>query len=195
MRGANAYQALNNTHARLDAEFDLPGTRYEELRDTLRELDSNPRPGPMSLIDIIEKRRAELDRELTELREAGRGPEPGAPERNEQTDIDRALALQSEDEPEQKAKPLAPGELDDFVAPEQWAEKGGMVEQQASALDWLKHSDEVRRERAGREAPDPATHHDLSQDDRELLAAARTTEQQTRQQEHGPSQVHQPDGP
>jgi hypothetical protein len=110
----------------------------------------------------------------------------------QQADIDKALALESEGQPapEQSSGGLS---LDDAVAPEQWTSHGGMVEQQASAMEWLQHSDEVRRERAGQEYE--AAAQELTAEDRELLDAARTTEAQTQQQELGQSQSHEPSGP
>jgi hypothetical protein len=194
MRGVNAYQALNDTHERLQAETKLPGLRYEQLRDTQQEVDLNPAPALLRVIDNLETRLAGLDQELTELRESGRGPGRGAGEQDQQSDIDRALALQPGDGQERENDTRAPGELDDYVAPEHWTDQGGMVENNASANDWHKHIEEVRRERAGRETPDPAAH-DLSQEDRELLAAARISEAHAQQQEHGPSHGHEPPSP
>jgi hypothetical protein len=108
MRSANAYQALDDTHERLGAETGVPSLRYEALRDTQQELDINPQPEPLRLIDIIEKRRAELDQQLTDLRERVQSPEPERPGWNEQADIDRALALQSGDGRQPDAKAPAP---------------------------------------------------------------------------------------
>ena len=192
MRSVNAYQALNDAHERQQAETKLPGLRYEPLRDTQQEVDLNPTPALLRVIDSLETRLAGLDQELTELREAGRGR--GAGERGQQSNIDRALALQPGNGQERENDTRAPGARDDHVAPEQWTEKGGMVEQQTSALDWVKHSDEVRRERAGRETPDAAAH-DLSQEDKELLAAARISDAHAQQQDHGPSHGHEPQSP
>jgi hypothetical protein len=192
MRGANAYQTLNDTHERLGAETNLPGSRYEALRETQQQLDVEPLPEPLRLIDILEKRRAELDRELSDLREAGRGPEPGARARDEQADIDRALGLQPEDASPDDTRSPSSGDRDIHVAPEQWSHRGGMVEQQASAREWFDHANEVRR--AGQAGSQPEAR-ELSQEDRELLAAARATEEETRQPEQGQSHIHDPGGP
>jgi hypothetical protein len=199
MRGANAYQALNEAPDRSEPEPEpaLHGRRYEALREAQQEYDFARQQMPQAtlrLIEALEDRCTALERDLTEMRAAQRGPEPQTPERNEQAAIDRAFAPEPGDGPARRSEPLAPGELDDYVAPERWTERGGMVEQQASAMDWLKHSDEVRRERAGQDAPEPAAH-ELSQEDRQLLAAAQQTEAQTRQQERSQSQVHEPSGP
>jgi hypothetical protein len=114
---------------------------------------------------------------------------------DQQADIDRALSLDGEESsPAPEQEPGAPS-LDDAVAPEQWTGRGGMVEQQQSAMEWLEHSDEVRRERAA-EQEFAAAGNELTDDDREVLDAARATEApQVPQQEIGPSQVHEPDGP
>jgi hypothetical protein len=192
MRSVNAYQALNDAHERQQAETKLPGLRYEPLRDTQQEVDLNPAPALLRVIDNLETRLAGLDQELTELREAGRGR--GAGERDQQSNIDRALALQPGNGQERENDTRAPGARDDHVAPEHWTDSGGMVENNASARDWDKHIQEVRRERAGRETPDPAAH-DLSPEDKELLAAARISDAHAQQQEHGPSQGHEPPSP
>jgi len=193
MRGANTYQSLNDTHERLGAETNPPGLRYEALRETLQEVDRDPVPALMRVIDNLETRRAELDRELSDLREAGRSPEPVSRVRDEQADIDQALALRPADASPHEEATRTPGERDAHIAPEQWTDKGGMVEQQASAMDWLQHKDELRRGQAGQEGPRPGS--ELSQEDRDLLSAARATEEQTRQQDHIRSQIHEPSGP
>jgi hypothetical protein len=199
MRGGNAYQALNEAHERSepDSEPALHGRRYEVLREAQQEYDFARQQlplGTLRLIEALEDRCAALERDLTEMREVQRGPEPKTPERDEQAAIDRAFAPAPGAGPERRSEPLAPGELDDYVAPEQWTERGGMVEQQAAAMEWLKHSDEVRRERTAQDAPDPAAN-ELNHEDRELLAAAQETEAQARQQERSQSQVHEPPGP
>jgi hypothetical protein len=126
---------------------------------------------------------------LNQTREQLAAQEPGA---DQQADIDRALALEPEGQPAPEQTHKSPS-LDDPVAPEQWTDRGGMVEQQASAMEWLEHSDEVRRERAGQEYE--AAAHELTNEDQELLDAARATEAQTQQQEMAQSQVHEPSGP
>ncbi len=108
-----------------------------------------------------------------------------------QSDIDRALDLEDGGSPAPEPEPAS---LGDHVAPEHWTQRGGMVEQQASAMEWLEHSDEVRRERAAQEVEAAPT--ELTSEDREVLEAARATEAaQVQQQELAPSQVHEPSGP
>lgn len=120
--------------------------------------------------------------------------ESGSAEPNEagidrQSDIERALALEPEPEPTPE-----PAQLDDYVAPEQWTSSAGMAQQQASALDWLEHSNEVRQERASIDYEHAAN--ELSGEDRELLEAARATEAEVqRQQELGQSHFPEPSGP
>ncbi len=192
MRGANAYEALNETHEQIAAELDTasPGQPAQE-----------PTPDPATIarsIDNAEERRIALDQELTQLREGNMGPErdivPESPQTDAQADIDRALAHgEAEHRAELAATPEAVP-LEDHVAPEQWTDRGGMVEQQASAIEWLQHSDEIRRERAAQEYG--AAAHDLTSEDHELLDAARTTEAvQSQQQELAQMQVHEPSGP
>ena len=147
-------------------------------------------------IDAVEERRAALDQELSEMRGTAPAPqrEMAAQELDgeSQADIDRALAWDREPEPGPE-QTLQEGTLEDYVAPERWTDRGGMVEQQASAMEWLQHSDEVRRERVA-QAPTPAAE-ELTQDDRELLDAARTSEAQVPQQDLVQSPVPEPSGP
>lgn len=141
--------------------------------DPLRQMDEHLSPGEWA-VDIPDQ--PEID-----------------PAADRQADIDRALGLEAEQEssPEQVAE--APSQ-EDYVAPERWTDSGGMVEQQQSAMEWLEHSDDVRRERAAkqefREAAD-----ELTNDDRELLDAARETEAQNRQPEMSQVHIHEPSGP
>jgi hypothetical protein len=182
MRGANAYEPLDQTHEQVAAAQEpTPAPDQAEIARS---------------IDNVEERRAALDEELAQMREAGRESEqqitPQEPGIDHQDDIDRALALEPENQPVPEPPPEAPS-LDDNVAPERWTDRGGMVEQQASAMEWLEHSDEVRRERAGQEYETAAN--DLTNEDRELLDAARTTEAQAQQQDLAQVQVHEPSGP
>src|SRR5579864_1033607 len=89
MRGANAYEQLDQTHEQVAAgQEPAPAPDQAEIARS---------------IDNVEDRRAALDQELVQMREAGREPEqqiashePGI---DHQDDIDRALALQPENQP------------------------------------------------------------------------------------------------
>jgi hypothetical protein len=179
MRGANGYEPLDQTHQQVAAGQE-PTTAPDQA-EIARSIDN------------VEERRAALDQELARLREPGRASEQQEPGIDRQAEIDRALALQPDGQsmPEQKSEAAS---LDDSVAPEQWTDRGGMVEQQTSAMEWLEHSDDVRRERAAAQEYHAAAH-ELTAEDQQLLEAARTTEAQTQQQEMGQSQVHEPSGP
>ena len=191
MRGANAYRPLNEAHERMDAEPVLPGTRYEAVRDTQHRLDERmtqegPRPGPNgakdtveSRLDAIEARLASLDKELSAMRE-DRAPE-AAPQQaapKGEPDIDRLLALH--DRPTAEPSAPEPSNQRDYVAPERWTERGGMVEQQASAMDWHKHILDERQKRAA-EQVQPSDQ--MSPEALSVLNAARTHEAQGQQQE------------
>jgi hypothetical protein len=185
MRGANAYQPLQHSHDLVDApRIDLPGLRYEPLRNTQHELDdrlsaAGPTQGEgqtASSIDAVEARRAALDRELNELR-GGSAPSPQrGPDK--QTDIDRALAL-GDDQPAPRSA-TERGSQENHIAPRQWTESGGMVEQQASAREW---HNQIMSGRSRQEVPPPANANDLSREDLQLLEAARSTEAQSHEQE------------
>jgi hypothetical protein len=203
MRGPNEYQPLQETHDQVAAELEQPPQATPEavVQDQQREAVAEP-PAPVPdeigrSIDAAEERRAALDRELADMRAAGRGPEQEIareePGMDRQSDIDRALALQPNDGPAPEQLP-EPDSLENHVAPEEWTSRGGMVEQQASANEWFEHSNEVLRERgAEREFADAGN--ELTSEDRELLEAARETEAQVHQQELGQSQFHEPSGP
>jgi len=196
MRGANAYQTLRETHDKVEAGTALPGTRYEPLRETQYEVDAErlgeqpqeeqKRPEPGRSIDAVEARRAALDQELAEMREANRVPEEGRTPQHAGIDdnIERALALQDQPSPDQSSPQAHPQA--DRIGPERWTESGGMVEQQASAMEWLAQSRDAQRERTAQDQGSPAPQ-GLSRDDRELLDTARGHEAQTNQQEHGRS--------
>jgi hypothetical protein len=149
---------------------------YEELDQTHEQVAAGQEPTP-----IPEQEKPELDQEIT--------PEQGT---DSQADIDRALALESEGEP--APEPSREPSIEDPVTPERWAHSGGMVEQQASAMEWLEHSDEVRGERAAKQEFETAGQ-ELTSDDRELLEAARATDAQAQQQDLAQSQIHEPSGP
>ena len=195
MRGANAYQTLRETHDKVEAGTALPGTRYEPLRETQYEVDAErlgeqqqeqKRPELSRSIDAVEARRAALDQELAEMREANRVPEQRrAPQPVGIDDnIERALALQDQPSPDQSSPQTS--QQADRIGPERWTESGGMVEQQASAMEWLAQSRDAQRERTAQDQGSPAPQ-GLSRDDRELLDAARVHEAQTNQQEQGRS--------
>jgi hypothetical protein len=183
MSGANANEPLDLSQEQLTAGQELP-----------------PVPDQAEIgrsIDNVEERRTALDQELAQMRAAGQPHEqqmaPQEAGTDRQADIDRALALDSEGRLPTEPTPEEPSP-DDSVAPERWTDRGGMVEQQASAMEWLEHSNEVRQERAaGQEYK--ASAQELSAEDRELLDAARTTEAQTQQQELAQSHVHEPSSP
>lgn len=200
MRGANAYQALNETHQRLDGQIEVsvPGRRYEALRDTQHELDA-ARPqeqqqgGSQSdlsrRIDRAEERRAVLDQELAETRQAVRSPEQGAGQQRSQEDIaiEQALALKNGSSPAQAA-----ASPQNYVPPRDWADSGGMVAQQNSAHAWLKQSYEQQQGQRAAAQPTPSL--DLRPQDLELLNAARAHED-GRQQEPSRSKAHEYPGP
>lgn len=189
MRGANAYRSLNEAHERMESEPVLPGTRYEAVRDTQHRLDERmtqegPRPGPdgtkdtvESRLDALEARLASLDKELSAMREA-RAPEAGAAHQYSEADIDRLFALHGQ--PDAEPSTSRPTETRDYVGPQSWTERGGMVEQQASAMDWHKHILDERQKRAA-EQVQPSDQ--MSPDALAALNAARTHEAQTQQQE------------
>jgi hypothetical protein len=179
MRGANTYEPLDQTHEQVAAgQQPMPAPDQAEIARS---------------IDNVEERRAALDQELGRMREAGRASDQQEPGIDRQVEIDRALALQPDGQqmPEQQSEATS---LDDSVAPEHWTDRGGMVEQQTSAMEWLQHSDEVRRGRATAQEYEAAAH-ELTAEDQQLLEAARTTEAQTQQQDMGQSQAHEPSGP
>ncbi|MGE0279036.1 MAG: hypothetical protein AB7P20_00260 [Rhizobiaceae bacterium] len=201
MRGANAYQALNETHQALNGQIEVtvPGRRYEALRDTQRELDgARPKEqqqgGSQSdlsqRIDRAEERRAALDQELAETRHASRGPERGPGQQHSQEDIavEQALALKNQPSP----APAATAPPQNYVPPKDWADSGGMVAQQNSARAWLRQGREQQRQQA---APQPAPSQELRPQDQELLNAARAHEAQGHQQEPSRSKAHEYPGP
>jgi hypothetical protein len=162
MRGANAYQSLHQSHQALESESVVPGPRYEAVRDTLRELDARQSSeGPT---------RPEFDRAI-DTAEAKRSA------------LDRELA-------EMRAAGPAPGRQAEVepVGPKEWTESGGMVEQQHFAQKWLKQNLDEQSKGSSRE---PAPAGELTQEDRDLLYAARTTEGQTQQHEPGRSRTHE----
>ena len=154
--------------------------------------EEQKRPELDRSIDAVEARRAALDQELAEMREANRVPEQGRAPQHAGIDdnIERALALQDQPSPDQSSPQTS--QQADRIGPERWTESGGMVEQQASAMEWLAQSRDAQRERAAQEQGSPAPQ-GLSRDDRELLDAARGHEAQTNQQEQG--RAHHQDYP
>jgi hypothetical protein len=167
MRGANAYQSLSESHARLNAEPDLPGLRYEDLRTTQRELDEQAlqQPdGPTRPETVNYAARPATEGQVNADRTPGQSPE-NAPS----------------------------GTADHYLAPEQWTNNAGMVEQQDAARDWIKHNHYEQ----GRYGGPNQGGAELSQEDLEILKAARATEAQTmqQQQELSRSQVYEPSGP
>jgi hypothetical protein len=167
MRGANAYQPLSETHARLNTEPAPPGLRYEDLRTTQRELDEQALQ------------------------------QPDGPARPETADYAASPVTESQANtdhtPDQSPENASSGTADHYVAPEQWTNNAGMVEQQDAAREWLKHSHDEQSRRGG---PNQGGA-ELSQEDLEILKAARATEAQTmqQQQELSRSQVYEPSGP
>jgi hypothetical protein len=166
MRGANAYQSLSDTHAQLNAEPDLPGLRYEDLRTTQRDLDEQALQ------------------------------QPDGPTRPETADYAARPATESQVNadrtPDQSPENAPSGTAEHYVAPEQWTNNAGRVEQQEAARDWHKHSLEEKNRSDGRNQGGA----ELSQEDLEILKAARATEAQTmQQQELSRSQVYEPSGP
>jgi hypothetical protein len=209
MRAANAYQSLHDTHDKVEAGNTGPGTRYEPLRETQYEVDADrlseqregpTRPDPNRSIESAEARRAALDQDLAELREASRVPERSIGPQHASIDdnIERALALQDQPSPDQPP-PAQTDPQAERIGPERWTDRGGMVEQQASAMEWLRQTRDERREQPAPEQPKPSPQEprpasqELSREDRELLDAARVHEAQTTQQEH--AQSHHRDYP
>jgi hypothetical protein len=207
MRGANAYRSLNEAHDRIEAEPVLPGTRYEALRDAQRHLDERMqdganRPGPDQSkdtveirLDAIEARLAALDKELSAMRDATRAPEAGAApqqrtDQDHEPEMDRLFALHNQQGGPQSSAP-EPNGPSDYVAPERWTDRGGMVEQQGSAREWHKHILEERQKRAAEHVrpADQMTPEDLS-----VLNAAREHETQSQQQQDK-ERVHAQDHP
>src|SRR4051812_50172540 len=123
MRGANAYQPLSETHARLNAEPDPPGLRYEDLRTTQHELDEqalqqSDSPTRPETVDYAVRPAAES-----------------------QVNTDRT--------PDQSPENAPSETTEHYVAPEQWTNNAGMVEQQDAAREWLKHSHEEQSRNGG----------------------------------------------
>ena len=105
----------------------------------------------------------------------------------------RQPALNEALEPEVASPPERIPGPDDPIAPEHWTSGGGMVQQQASAIEYLEHRQEVRQERLAAQS-DAAN--ELTSEDRELLDAARATEAQAiREQELSQSHFPEPSGP
>lgn len=82
-----------------------------------------------------------------------RPPNSYAPLKETERQVSEALNQQQEPEPERPQ--VHPG------AERGWTDQGGMAEQQASAMDWVRASDQQRREAAAaaEQKPEPALEH------------------------------------
>lgn len=191
MRTRNAYQSLNEAQQRTGDGHEPTGPRYETLRETQYGVDdrlaqdastrqgaAGSQPTLQQRMDAIESRMAALDKELEAMRVDQTRISTGAAQHYTHADIDRLFAEYGEPEPE----PATSRETQprDSVGPQRWTERGGMVEQQASAMEWLKHNAEQRQQ----PAPERARGGEgLSPDDLSVLRAAREDETRSREQE------------
>lgn len=193
MRTSNAYQSFNEAQQQTDDGPEPTGPRYETLRETQYGVDdrlaqdastrqgaAGSQPTLQQRMDAIESRMAALDKELEAMRVDQTRISTGAAQHYTHADIDRLFAEYGEPE----AEPAAPRETqprENNTGPRSWTDRGGMVEQQASAMEWLKQNAEQRpqQQTSGRERGGEG----LSPEDLSVLNAARQDEARSREQE------------